>query len=157
MDVNSLRPDISQWRLKAGVSQEDLDQMAGFTKGTIGRIERRERNVTEEEIARILVSLDMEVGAAFITACGGLLRRLLTAETGIREELGKKPPEGTAENLELTQYRKSIEQAMAGFRDILLYMGKASHPMRWMEDWMLTASPEEEPAGSSRKRVRKKG
>lgn len=157
MDVNSLRPDISQWRLKAGVSQEELDQRAGFSKGTAGRIERGERNVTEKEIVRILMSLDLDVSSAFIAACGGLLRRLLKAEAGIREQTGTKPSDSSAEEQEQTQFKDDIDQMIVAFRKILLRFGAVSHPVLWAKDLMLTAAPEEEPAGGSRKRVRKKG
>lgn len=159
MDATSLRPDIARWRLQAGFSQEELDQEAGFSKGTIGRIERGDRNVTEEEIVRILVALNLEVTVTLISACGGLLRRLLAAEPQVRERLGRKSHRAAAEGPGLTRYEESMERLLTSMRDILLHIGKVSDPERWLKELMLAAAPLEETQGSAprKKRARKRG
>jgi transcriptional regulator with XRE-family HTH domain len=158
MDANSLRPDIARWRLQAGFSQEELDQEAGFSKGTIGRIERGGRNVTEDEVVRILVALNLNVSVTFISACGGLLRKLLAAEPLVRDRMDRKPFRSSAEDSGQTEFEENMERLLGSMREILLHIGKVSDPERWIKELMLAAAAPEETHGSPprKKRVRKR-
>ena len=158
MDANSLRPDIARWRLQTGFSQEQLDQEAGFSKGTVGRIERGDRNVTEDEIVKILVALNLNVSFTFISTCGGLLRKLLAVEPLVRDRMGRKSHRASTDSPGETHFEESMEQLLTSMREILLHIGKVSDPERWIKELMLAAASPEDTQDSipRKKRARKR-
>ena len=54
---------VRQERLKQGLSQEELAELAGLHRTYIGMIERAERNITLVNIDRIARALNISAGA----------------------------------------------------------------------------------------------
>ena len=53
---------LQKERLKRGLSQEKLSELAGLNRNSIGNIERAEKNVTLKSLHAIAKALKMRVG-----------------------------------------------------------------------------------------------
>lgn len=56
---------LRRFRLKRGYSQEALADRAGLHPTYIGQVERGEKNITVESLAKITTALEIPISAAF--------------------------------------------------------------------------------------------
>ena len=65
---------IRAYRIKAGLSQENLAEKAGLHSTYIGQLERGEKNATLESIEKVARALDVSFETLFMHIIGGLVK-----------------------------------------------------------------------------------
>lgn len=157
MDVNAFRSDIAAWRLERDFSQTQLDQACGFPEGTVGRIERLKRKVSEEELAKIFIALERDFVWSLLGVCGSVYRKLqpFEAQRGpVRGDPSSKPVMASQRT---DDFSKGLGQMLEGIRVVLDHLAKTSDPRAWVIEMMLLASSQESSkVGRSRGRRKKR-
>lgn len=87
---------IKQWRLAAGLSQEELAERSGVSVRSVGAVERERGHLSTEIFSRLCLGLESMLGRPMLTSVfsGGmeaLWKDLLSSESGLRQELGWAP------------------------------------------------------------------
>ena len=86
MMIQSIGRKLRQYRQKQGYSQEALADRAGLHPTYIGQVERGEKNITVETLAKITMALGIPITAVF-------------------EELPQQPTEAVGENYPMKAYQ----------------------------------------------------
>ncbi|HKV13150.1 MAG TPA: helix-turn-helix transcriptional regulator [Thermoanaerobaculia bacterium] len=141
MDLSGLRDKVARWRAEAGLTQEDLDQECGFRPGTVGRLERKKREMSDEELIRILIATKRDLLWTLLESCGSLYKRLKPLEEDLRRRQGVEHPPTFLEDGE---FQNGITSFLSGMQVVITKMAKASDPGVWAADLLLRAAVHEE-------------
>ena len=89
---------IKNWRLTAGLSQEELAERAEVSVTLVGTIERERGHLSEEIFIKICLGLESKLGRPMLRAVladsvEGLWTELMAQERSLRQEKGLGPAE----------------------------------------------------------------
>jgi transcriptional regulator with XRE-family HTH domain len=117
MDAGVLQDRVKGWRIAAELTQVELDEACGFTKGTVGDIEQGKKSLSEEQLVAIVICTNRDLLPTLMESFGSLYKRLQPFEAPLRRRFGKEPPPpplGETEN-----YRLGRDRLFSG-ADILI-------------------------------------
>lgn len=117
MDAGFFQDRVKGWRIAAELTQVELDEACGFSKGTVGDIEQGKKSLSEEQLVAIVICTNRDLLPTLMESFGSLYKRLQPFEAPLRRRFGKEPPpppHGETEN-----YRQGRDRLFSG-ADILI-------------------------------------
>jgi transcriptional regulator with XRE-family HTH domain len=141
MDLRGFQDRIARWRAEADLTQDELDGECGFRSGTVGRLERKKREMTDEQLIRILIATKRDLLWTLLESCGSLYKRLKPLEEDLRRQQGAELPPTLLEDGE---FQNGIANFLSGAQVVLAKVAKASDPKAWATDLLLRAAIKDE-------------
>ena len=159
---------IKQWRLAAGLSQEELAERAGVSVRSVGAVERERGHLSTEILSRLCLGLESKLGMPMLAAVlhdgmEALWKDLLSSESGLRQELGWAPagyetPGISQEDLDTaldSTFAEAKRYALLWHRVLgFLMKGNGGFPMPRVD--LPVARPDRTAQGTERKTSRKR-
>lgn len=154
MDVREFQDKIAKWRSEAGLKQPELDEACGFLAGTVGRIERGTRKMSEEEFIQILAATKRDLVWTLLESCGALYAQLQPLETDREKRMNEEKSSHFPQEDE--ELRSGLDDLLAGIQVVLTKIARAADRKRWISDILIQAALPGVRTGSSLpSRVRK--
>lgn len=154
---------IKNWRLTAGLSQEELAQRAQVSVTVVGAIERERGHLSEEIFIKICLGLESKLGrpllrAVFVDSIESLWAELLAQERSSRQERGLDVAEYDVVQVGQEDLDRALDSAWTEVKKLALLWHRALSPRTQGGEWPLElGSPALGPVNHKRRRVRRPG
>ncbi|HTG31733.1 MAG TPA: helix-turn-helix transcriptional regulator [Thermoanaerobaculia bacterium] len=156
MDAGFFQDRVKGWRIAAELTQVELDEACGFSKGTVGDIEQGKKPLSEEQLVAIVICTSRDLLPTLMESFGSLYKRLQPFEAPLRRRFGKEPPPLPPDETE--EYRQGRDRLFSGADILLRKLLIVSDRKAFLAEVLLDAAARDARSDKPKpQRVKKKG
>jgi transcriptional regulator with XRE-family HTH domain len=156
MELRFFQYKVKDWRIAAKLTQVELDEACGFSKGTVGDIEQGKKPSSEEQLVAIVICTNRDLLPTLMESFGSLYRRLQPFEASLRRRFGKEPPPPPPDETE--EYRQGRDLLFSGADILLRNLLRISDRKAFLTEVLFAAAARDTRSDQPKlQRVKKKG